>query len=297
MTAVLTSTNDLRSSYFGSLEFLDFQVEFDSTFPNPTPLFITPAPSNFSVPLSIDSTSAPTVIHNFLIDQCKFQVFLPIYRSDYVGTANHDDAASLHATVQTLKKLSTSFRNPTSGHWTNLTPDKLYYEYSNLPPLLLPNVSFWGLNLVSQYHDALSVELQEVLSVGPLYITPNLASLADRASQLDALCTLRWAAARHYNIQKAHEKIVARTVNRKLKHLPSALTAQFSGVPSIDPPAPSIDNTRPIPATLSIPSGHSDNVSALTHSFVSPAEQTIQQYQPPLRLGLLPSLHCKRQKP
>jgi hypothetical protein len=56
MTAVFASTSDLSSSYFGSLEFLDFQVEFDRTFPNPTPLFITPAPSNLSVPLSIDSS-------------------------------------------------------------------------------------------------------------------------------------------------------------------------------------------------------------------------------------------------
>ena len=280
MTAVLASTNDPSSSYFGSLEFLDFQVEFDRTFPNPTPLFIAPAPSDLSVPLSIDSTSAPTVIHNF-IDQCKFQVFLPIYRSDYVSTANRDDAASLHATVQTLKELSMSFRNPTSGHWTNLTPDELFYEYSNLTPLLPPNVSLWGLNLVGQYHDALSLELQEVLSVDPMYITPNLASLTDHAMQLDALCTLRWAAVRHYNIQKAHEKLVDRTVNRKLKHLPSAQTAQFSVVPSIDSPATSIDNTRRIPATLSVPSGHPDDVSALTRSFMSPAEQTIQHNQPP----------------
>ena len=74
-------------------------------------------------------------------------------------------------------------------------------------------MSLWGLYLVSQYHDALSQELQEVLSVDPMYITPNLASLTDRATQLDALCTLWWAAVRHYNIQKAHEKMVARTIS------------------------------------------------------------------------------------
>ena len=111
-----------------------------------------------------------------------------------------------------------------------------------------------------------------------MYSTPNLVSLTDRANQLNALCTtLRWAAVRHYNVQKAHEKLVARTVNRKLKHLPSALTAPFSVVPSIDPPAPSIDNTRPTPATFSVPSGHPDDVSALTRSFMSPTEQTIQR--------------------
>jgi hypothetical protein len=42
MTAVLASTNDPSSSYFGSHEFLNFQVEFGRTFPNPAPLFITP---------------------------------------------------------------------------------------------------------------------------------------------------------------------------------------------------------------------------------------------------------------
>ena len=138
------------------------------------------------------------------------------------------------------------------------------------------------LNLVSQYHDALSLELQEVLSVDPMYITPNLVSLTDRATQLDALHTLQWAAVCHYNIQKAQEKLVACTVhNRKLKHLPSALTAQFSVAPSINPHAPPIDNTRRTPVTLSVPSGHLDDISALTRSFLSPAEQTIQRYQPP----------------
>jgi hypothetical protein len=85
MTAVLASINDSSSSYFGSLAFLDSQSEFDCTFPNPIPLIVTPSVSNRSVPLSIDSASVSTVIHAF-IDQCKFQMFLPIFRSDYVGT-------------------------------------------------------------------------------------------------------------------------------------------------------------------------------------------------------------------
>ena len=59
MTAVLASTNDSGSSYFGSLKFLDFPAEFDRTFPNPISLFVTLSPSELSVSLSIDSTSAP----------------------------------------------------------------------------------------------------------------------------------------------------------------------------------------------------------------------------------------------
>ena len=279
MSAVLASTTDSSSSYFGSLEFLDSQSEFDRTFPNPIPLIIPPSTSNRSVPLSIDSASVSTVIHSF-IDQCKFQVFLPIFRSDYVGTANRDDAASLHATVQSLKKYSMSFRNPTSGQWTNLTPDELFAEYANLTPLLPPDVSLWGLNLVTQFHDALSLDLQELLMADHTYVAPNLASLTDRSKQLDALRLLRHAAVRHYSLQKTHEKLIARTVHRKMKHIPSALTVPFSAAPSIAPSIHSTDTTRLPLAPLSVPLEHPDDVSALTRSFMSPAEQTMQRYQP-----------------
>jgi hypothetical protein len=78
-----------------------------------------------------------------LIEQCKFRVFLPTFCSDYVGTANHNDAALLHATIQALKKLLMSSRNPSNGHWLNLTPNKLYAEYSALTPLLPAQVSLW----------------------------------------------------------------------------------------------------------------------------------------------------------
>ena len=48
-----------------------------------------------------------------------------------------------------------SFRNPASDQWINLIPDELFDEYANLAPLLPPkNVSLWGLNLVTQFHDA-----------------------------------------------------------------------------------------------------------------------------------------------
>ena len=72
--------------------------------------------------------------------------------------------------------------------------------------------------------------------------------------------------------------LLAPLANRKLKHLPSALTDPFSIVPSINSPTPSIANARLTPATLSVPSGHPDDVFALTRFFMSPAEQTIQRY-------------------
>jgi hypothetical protein len=221
-----------------------------------------------------------TVIHA-LIDQCKSQVFLPILRSNYIGTAkNRDDAASLHATVQSLKKYSMSFRNPTSGQWTNRTPDELFAEYANLTPLLPPDVSLWGLNLVTQFHDALFSDLQELLIADHTYIAPNLTSLTDCSKQLDALRLLRHAAVCHYSLQKTHEKLIARTVHRKLKHIPSALTAPFSAASSITPSIHSTDTTGLPPTPLSVPFEHPNDVSAPTRSFMSPVEQTMHRYQP-----------------
>jgi hypothetical protein len=112
------------------------------------------------------------------------------------------------------------------------------------------------------------------------YTAPNLVSLTDRSKQLDVLRLLRHAATRHYSLQKTHEKLIARTIHRKLKHIPSALTAPISVAPSVAPSFLSTDTARLLSATLSVPSEHPDDISALTRSFMSPAEQTMQCYQP-----------------
>jgi hypothetical protein len=204
---------------------------------------------------------------NLFLDRCKFQIFLPIFRSNYVGTANLDDAASLHATVQALKRHAMTSRNPVSGHWINLTLDELYAAYAELTPLLPNKVPLWGLNLVTQFHDALSAELQELLMPDSTYCAPDLSTLTSRSSQLSALRSIRVAAIRHFSQQRAQEKLVACTVARKLKHIPSALTATYSTAPPI------------VPAILaSVPP--SDDISALTRSFMSLAEQTMQRHQP-----------------
>jgi hypothetical protein len=105
-------------SYYGTLDFLDTQSCFDSTFPHATPLLVSSATLGTIV---VDSVAVATTINTF-VGQCKFQLFIPIFRTGYIGTADRNDAASLHATVQAIKKLAMSYRNPVSGHWVNLTP-------------------------------------------------------------------------------------------------------------------------------------------------------------------------------
>jgi hypothetical protein len=124
-------------------------------------------------------------------------------------------------------------------------------------------VSLWGLNLVTQFHDALSAELQELLMTDSTYCAPDLSTLT--SSHLSALRYIRVAAVRHFSQQRAQETFVACTVAHKLKHIPSALTATYSTAPPV------------VPAILaSVPP--SDDISALTRSFMSPAEQTMQCY-------------------
>jgi hypothetical protein len=149
---------------------------FDLTFPQPISLLLSSSCSNYPV----NSLSVRSTINSFA-DQCKFHLFVPIFRTGYVGTADRNDSASLQATVQALKKLAMSSWHPTPGHWLNITPDNLFANYSDLTPLLPANISLWGLNLVTQYHNGLSTDLQDLILLDLNYTPPNLSTLTSRS--------------------------------------------------------------------------------------------------------------------
>jgi hypothetical protein len=124
------------------------------------------------------------------------------------------------------------------------------------------------MNLVTQFHDTLSPNLQELLLANSSYTTPDLSSLTCCSTQLAALRSLRFSTVRHHTLMQAQERLVARTIAQKLKLVPTALTAPFSAT-----------NTPPV----SVLTGHvsaSNDVSAITCVALSPAEQTMQCYQP-----------------
>jgi hypothetical protein len=280
MAAALASGSAGGHSYYGSLNFLDSQAVFDLVFPHPIPTLIVAS----STSSSVDSNSVRDVITTFA-NQCKFQLFVPIFWTDYVGTADRNDSASLQATVHALKKLAMSSRHPTSGQWINLTPDDLFAEYSVLTPLLPTNVSLWGLNLVTQFHDGLSPDLQDLIVADLTYIPPNLSTLVTRSAQLTALCTLRVTAVRHYTFLRTQEKLIQRTLTRRLKT--SALTATFTAgsTPASTRNSTPPDHSVPLPPPpVVIHPPLVDDGSAMTpaatRTYLSPAEQTIQRYQP-----------------
>jgi hypothetical protein len=88
MQAVLATSRTSRSSYFGPLDFLDSQVAFDAVFPNKIPLLVTSSTSGVSV-----NSSAILLDLLSFVDRCKFHLSVPIFRVDYVGTADRDNLA------------------------------------------------------------------------------------------------------------------------------------------------------------------------------------------------------------
>ena len=129
---------------------------------------------------------------------------------DYVGTFPHDDAASLQATITALKKVSMSSPNPSSSALVTLHPNKVFAAYSNLIPLLPFKVSVWGLNLVTQLFDALSIDLQDALNVDSTYLPSDLSTLVTCSSQFGALHHLGVAAVCQHTWLHNQERLITK---------------------------------------------------------------------------------------
>ena len=113
--------------------------------------------------------------------------------------------------------------------------------------------------------------IHEALQTNPLYSAPNLSTLASHSSQLAALRCLCVAAVRQFTFIRAQERLISKTLLQKLnKHNHNANTLSSTN-------ALSVVHSKPL---SSVPIGPSDDVSALTKSFMSPAEQTMRRYQP-----------------
>jgi hypothetical protein len=207
-----------------------------------------------------------------------------------VGTSDRTDAASLYATVQALKKLSMSYRHPVSGAWINLTPDKLFAEYSTLIPLLPSDVQLWGFNLVNQFNDSLSADIQDLLITDPLYIAPPLSTLTSRSRQLAALRSLCVCAVCHHTNIKTQERIMNHTISRRLHSSSLKSVLPIAAVMLAPPPVPASypasDPHPTYPPSVSAPAD--DDVSAITglspkpvRTFISPAEHTMARINLP----------------
>jgi hypothetical protein len=98
-----------------------------------------------------------------------------------------------------------------------------------------------------------------------------------RSPQLSAIRMLRAIAVGHYTLLHAQERLVNRALARCME---ISITAALSVEPP--PPIPPAPVSAPVPApvhTILPASAPADDVSTLSRTFVSPAEQTTQRYQ------------------
>jgi hypothetical protein len=117
-----------------------------------------------------------------------------------------------------------------------------------------------------------------MISADTTYLPTNLSLLTTRSAQLSAIRMIRAIAVRNYTLLRAQERLVNRALARRMK---TSITAALS----VEPPTPIPPASAPIPApihTILPASAPANDVSTLSRTFVSPAEHTMQRYQPAL---------------
>ena len=132
-------------------------------------------------------------------------------------TANRNDARSLGQVVKAIKRLRMNNRTDASS-WINYSPDELFAEYLLLTPMLPNDVSLWGFNLVTQFQDGLTADIQDLLLEDQHYTAPSLANLTTKAAQLNALRTLRVTAVRIHTSMVKQDSLINKVLQRRFKN-------------------------------------------------------------------------------
>ena len=120
---VLSSVgNSATISYFDPMTFLDDQVYFTSVFGQKPQLF-GPNPSR----LDVNDGSEKLRVY---AEKYMFDIFLEIYREDYVGTDDGtSDSKIIHEIYKILSKLRIEWRSKVGNRLIKCTPDELYAEF------------------------------------------------------------------------------------------------------------------------------------------------------------------------
>jgi hypothetical protein len=261
-----TASSSAIPSFAGTLDFLDSQSLFDGLFPplNRQPIY-TLHQATTSI-TTVDETTATNAIQRCLSD-CRLLVFQSVIRLDYIGHHNFASSDHLQMTVKRLRHLTLKF-NTGRGVTVDGNPDMLFDKYLALIPLLpATHVNTWGINLFTQFWNALGDELTRRITQLPRYIDIqssifDLTTMTSKARQMTALRELRSLAVTSWNsIQddKRSMRALIREVsgnNRSSNHITEATTHISSAEATIqryasDDPAPhaAIQTNHQFPST------------------------------------------------
>ena len=136
--------NSIVISYFGPMSFLDDQKSLASVFGN-RPQFLGSDPSR------LDTRDIGDKLRLYA-DKCMFDVFLNIYRVDYVGTdVGTSDSKMLYEICKKLAKLRMEWRTTPGNKIVADTYDDLYAMYISIVASLPDDATVWPLLLCNTY--------------------------------------------------------------------------------------------------------------------------------------------------
>ena len=193
LSAQKSSTGD-KEGYYGDLDFLDSQVNFNSTF-GKAPVMLHTSPTKMTT-----VKSCQTTLREYS-DICKLEIFLHLCQLNYVGQANVDVSLNTLDICSEISKLKQVYC--VNGIVHHNTPDELFDRISSLAVSLPVDASKWSIQLCSCYLTALSKDLHDALTSDDKFIMPDLTKLTSKSLQLDALRKVReFATASYKTINK-----------------------------------------------------------------------------------------------
>jgi hypothetical protein len=239
----LANATGQSQTFRGALDFLDCQSFFDTLFPstNRTPIGSLFSQSTASTVKSIDTITDS--IQDFL-DLCRLTIFQSVIRLDYIGLHEFTSSDHLQTTVKRIRALRLDFH--AKGKSIKGNPDMLYSKYLALIPLLpASHVNIWGLNLFSQFWEALGEDLTRRVSKLPRYLaiyksTFDLTQMTTKASQMTALRELRSMAVECFSTLQ-DDRASMRDMLRDLAPSGYALSRQNASNHNTDVVTPSVN--------------------------------------------------------
>ena len=196
-----TVSSDIIVSYFGSLNFLDCQQAFFTTFGHQPPILA-------AYPLSTTACDILGRVRAYA-DKCMLDVFLELCREDYVGGFDVSSKRKLvHEICKIIGGMTQEFVSPRGNKGID-TPDELYAKFLSIVSALPDDASLWSITLCSAYYSALSLPLRDKMELSA-FVMPALNTMGTKALQIAGLRIVRTAAVTSYSALMEEEQRMRR---------------------------------------------------------------------------------------
>ena len=165
-------------SYYGLMTYLDYQISFNTVFSTKPRIYS-------HHPILRDNGDIKGEISSYA-EKCMFDVFLSIYKQDYVGSDN------LHSSIKLVHKICkeiSSVMNRRCGH-TFMTLDGLYGKFISISAGMPSDTSNWSITLCNSFFNCFPSTLQDQME-DDFFITYHLNKQSTKTLQLSVMRAVR----------------------------------------------------------------------------------------------------------